>query len=373
MPPIPRRLGARVLTVGACAVASTLTLLVTTATPAAADTGRVYALGKAAELGSPATGEALVGIAPIPTGTGYWTASSTGAVRPFGDAPDLGSSTRAGVVDIAATHTGRGYWLTFADGDVKAFGNAAHAGSMRGKALNSPIVGITATPSGGGYWLVAADGGIFSFGDARYLGSMGGSRLNSPITGIAATPTGKGYWMVAEDGGVFSFGDAPFRGSVSTGGVTAIAASPRGFGYWIVGGNGDIHRFGDAPEIGDVTTAATVVDLAPRPQRDGYWLATGALHAAQASTYRAAAGDPPDSDFDRLAQCESSGNWASRGGNYEDGLQFMNSTWLGYGGGEFARHAYDATREQQIEIGRRLWRDKGWSPWPHCSRAVGLR
>ena len=30
-------------------------------------------------------------------------------------------------------------------------------------------------------------------------------------------------------------------------------------------------------------------------------------------------------------------------------------------------------REQQIEIARRVWRDQGWSAWPHCSRALGYR
>jgi hypothetical protein len=199
---------------------------------------------------------------------------------------------------------------------------------------------------------------------------MGGTTLVAPITGIAATPSGDGYWMAAGDGGVFSFGDAEFEGVAPGAGVTAIAAAPRGLGYWLVAENGNVHAFGDANELADVRTTATVVDIAARPQLDGYWLATGAA-AEQVPSYRAAAGDPPDADFDRLAHCESSGNWAARG-SYEGGLQFMNSTWLGYGGGEFAPHAYDATREQQIEIGRRLWRERGWSPWPHCSEAMGL-
>jgi len=372
MPPIPRRLGARALA-GASAVL-TAGLLALSPTPADAlrtDVGRVYAFGGARDLGFP--NDPLVGLAAIPTGTGYWTVTSAGAVRNHGDAPALGSARRPGVVDIAGAHAGRGYSLVHGDGTVETFGDAAHHGDMAGKALNSPIVGIAVTPTGDGYWLAAADGGIFSFGDARFLGSMGGSPLVAPITGIAATPTGKGYWLAAADGGVFSFGDAEFRGSVSTGGITAIAGSPTGIGYWLVGGDGDVHAFGAAPELGDLSTTAEVVDLAPRPQRDGYWLATGDERAGTAGTYRAAAGDPPDSDFDRLAQCESSGNWGARGNGYEGGLQFLNSTWHGYGGGEFAQHAYDASREQQIEIARRVWRDRGWSPWPHCSRAVGLR
>jgi hypothetical protein len=148
-----------------------------------------------------------------------------------------------------------------------------------------------------------------------------------------------------------------------------MAAAPHGMGYWLVTATGDVHRFGDAADLGDLQTSATVIDLAPRPQADGYWMATG---DARPTTYQAASGDPSDADFDRLAQCESSGNWGARG-SYEGGLQFLNSTWLGYGGGEFATHAYDASRLQQIEIGRRVWRDKGWSAWPSCSRQIGYR
>ena len=374
MPPIPSPLPARArvrrVLVAAGIGAISLGLGAGPAIPpAAADTGRVYAFGKALDHGAPA--DALAGIAAIPSGTGYWTLSPAGAVSAFGDAPDLGSASRAGAVDIAAAHAGRGYWVAFADGGVLAFGDSAFHGSMGGKPLNSPIVGMAATPTGKGYWLVAADGGIFAFGDAKFLGSTGDINLAAPITGMAATPTGKGYWFVAEDGGVFSFGDAQFRGSVSTGGITSMAAAPRGSGYWLVAASGAVHPFGDAPDLGDLTTGASVADITARPQVDGFWLATGDAPQPETS-YRAAAGDPPDSDFDRLAQCESSGNWSARG-TYEGGLQFANSTWIGYGGGSFAAHAYDATREQQIEIGRRLWRERGWEPWPHCSRAVGLR
>ena len=36
----------------------------------------------------------------------------------------------------------------------------------------------------------------------------------------------------------------------------------------------------------------------------------------------------------RIAQCESTGNWHINTGNgYYGGLQFLTSTWLGYGGG----------------------------------------
>jgi hypothetical protein len=367
--PLPARARARrfLAATGACILG--LGLLWPAAPAGAADEGRVYGFGQAIHHGSP--GEPVAGVAATPTGGGYWTVTQGGAVRAFGDATGLGSGA-AGTVDITAARSGRGFWLAEADGGVRAFGGSTFHGSMGGKPLNSPIVGIAATPSGGGYWLVASDGGIFSFGDARFLGSMGGTPLAAPVTGIASTPSGKGYWMVAEDGGIFSFGDAGFRGAFSGGGVTSMAAAPKGMGYWLVTASGNVVSFGDAPDVGDLNTAATVVDITPRPQVDGFWLATGGARQGE-TTYRSAAGEPSDADFDKLAQCESGGNWSANGGSYEGGLQFMNSTWIGYGGGEFAGHAYDATRLEQIEIGRRVWRERGWEPWPHCSRAVGLR
>lgn len=76
--------------------------------------------------------------------------------------------------------------------------------------------------------------------------------------------------------------------------------------------------------------------------------------------------------FDRLSMCESTGNWSIDVGLYEGGLQFLNSTWLAYGGGEFAPHAYQATREEQIYVANKLQNVTGWrSSWPACSAKFG--
>lgn len=97
-------------------------------------------------------------------------------------------------------------------------------------------------------------------------------------------------------------------------------------------------------------------------------LAAGAL-AVAAPTAMAA----PDSDWDRLAQCESGGNWAINTGNgYHGGLQFHPQTWAGHGGGEFAPTANQATREQQIAVAERVLASQGWGAWPACSSALGL-
>jgi hypothetical protein len=83
-------------------------------------------------------------------------------------------------------------------------------------------------------------------------------------------------------------------------------------------------------------------------------------------------GEPPDSDFDRLARCESSGRWQLNSGNgYYGGLQFSPSTWRGLGGR--AGLPSEHPREHQIEVARKEWRRNGWRAWPHCSRQLGLR
>jgi hypothetical protein len=76
----------------------------------------------------------------------------------------------------------------------------------------------------------------------------------------------------------------------------------------------------------------------------------------------------------QLAQCESGGNWASTRGMYEGGLQFSNGTWLAYGGGAYAQHAYDAAPAQQIAIAEKVLRAAGgrFTDWPGCRAHLGL-
>ena len=77
------------------------------------------------------------------------------------------------------------------------------------------------------------------------------------------------------------------------------------------------------------------------------------------------------STWDRLAQCESSGNWAINTGNgFSGGLQFTPGTWRAFGGVGVAHHA---SREQQIAVAERVLAEQGWGAWPACSRKLGLR
>jgi uncharacterized protein YabE (DUF348 family) len=77
--------------------------------------------------------------------------------------------------------------------------------------------------------------------------------------------------------------------------------------------------------------------------------------------------------WDRIAQCESGGNWSIDSGNgYYGGLQFSSGTWLGYGGGAYAPTANLASRDDQIAIGERVQHAQGWGAWPVCSREAGV-
>ena len=86
------------------------------------------------------------------------------------------------------------------------------------------------------------------------------------------------------------------------------------------------------------------------------------------------AGPARQNPWDRVAQCESGGNWNINTGNgYYGGLQFSPRTWQAYGGGAFAGTADHATRSQQIAIAEKVLRAQGWNAWPTCSRKAGLR
>ncbi len=68
--------------------------------------------------------------------------------------------------------------------------------------------------------------------------------------------------------------------------------------------------------------------------------------------------------WDRIAQCESGGNWSINTGNgYYGGLQFDSGTWLSAGGGKYAARADLASRAQQITIANALYASRGLSPW----------
>jgi hypothetical protein len=77
--------------------------------------------------------------------------------------------------------------------------------------------------------------------------------------------------------------------------------------------------------------------------------------------------------WDRVAKCESGGNWKINTGNgFYGGLQFAAGTWKGHGGKTYASQAHQATKAEQIAIARRVLAGQGAGAWPTCGRRAGL-
>ncbi len=77
--------------------------------------------------------------------------------------------------------------------------------------------------------------------------------------------------------------------------------------------------------------------------------------------------------WDRVAACESGGNWAiSTGNGYYGGLQFSGQTWRAFGGNRYATSANRASKATQIGVARRVLAAQGPGAWPVCSRRAGL-
>ncbi|MGC0418516.1 transglycosylase family protein [Embleya sp. AB8] len=77
--------------------------------------------------------------------------------------------------------------------------------------------------------------------------------------------------------------------------------------------------------------------------------------------------------WDKVAQCESTGNWQINTGNgFYGGLQFTQSTWHEFGGTQYATRADQATKGQQIAIAEKVLKSQGPGAWPVCSVKAGL-
>ena len=64
--------------------------------------------------------------------------------------------------------------------------------------------------------------------------------------------------------------------------------------------------------------------------------------------------------WDRVAACESGGNWSINTGNgYYGGLQFSRSTWTSFGGGRYASRADLASKGEQILVAQRVLKSQG--------------
>lgn len=101
------------------------------------------------------------------------------------------------------------------------------------------------------------------------------------------------------------------------------------------------------------------------------FIATGA--AAGVAMAAGTASAAPADVWDRVAACESGGNWKVNTGNgFQGGLQFTPSTWKAFGGTKYAPYAHQATKAQQIAVAERVLDGQGPGAWPVCSKKAGL-
>ncbi|MFD9624088.1 transglycosylase family protein [Streptomyces virginiae] len=102
-------------------------------------------------------------------------------------------------------------------------------------------------------------------------------------------------------------------------------------------------------------------------------LTSGTIVPAALGIGSSAASAAEAATWDRVASCESSGNWSIDTGNgLYGGLQFAPGTWADFGGHQYASNAHLATKEQQIEIAEKVLATQGPGAWPVCSVKAGL-
>ncbi|MFH8753538.1 transglycosylase family protein [Streptomyces rimosus] len=101
----------------------------------------------------------------------------------------------------------------------------------------------------------------------------------------------------------------------------------------------------------------------------------GAALIAPLALVAATAGPAQAADagvWDRIARCESGGNWHINTGNgFSGGLQFTHGTWRAHGGTAYAPTAAQASRAQQIAVASRVQANQGWGAWPTCAARAG--
>lgn len=74
--------------------------------------------------------------------------------------------------------------------------------------------------------------------------------------------------------------------------------------------------------------------------------------------------------WDRVAECESGGDWQINTGNgYYGGVQFALGSWRAVGG---SGYPHQASKQEQIKRAELLLDRQGWGAWPACSSKLGL-
>jgi len=97
---------------------------------------------------------------------------------------------------------------------------------------------------------------------------------------------------------------------------------------------------------------------------------TGSFVAADVALIASSASAATADDFYRLRVCESGNNYRINTGNgFYGAYQFDRGTWNGLG---YPGRADQAAPATQDAAAAKLQSQRGWSPWPACSRKLGL-
>jgi hypothetical protein len=150
----------------------------------------------------------------------------------------------------------------------------------------------------------------------------------------------------------------------------------------VLGGVGALAGIASASDEPKQPTPAPVLRRAPVAVEPSLVAASAAVQAGNEERYNvavlehtaaqhAATNASRDSMWDRIAACETQGNWSMRGPSFSGGVGFSNAAWSSWGGSEFAPNAGQATREQQIIVAERIRAAVGLGAWG-CAKRLGL-
>ncbi len=101
-------------------------------------------------------------------------------------------------------------------------------------------------------------------------------------------------------------------------------------------------------------------------QRASVAAVAGAIVTAPITISAGNASAATGAQWDKVAYCESRGNWKINTGNgFYGGLQFTLQTWRAFGGKGMP---HDASRAEQIRVAERTLKGQGKGAWPVCGQ-----
>ncbi len=174
---------------------------------------------------------------------------------------------------------------------------------------------------------------------ALYMATVGESEGVPTFTpdNPPSAPVPARYREVAADGGVFAFGGASFDGSAGgqtlSAPVVDSAPTPDGDGYWVASSDGGVFTYGDAPFYGSLAGAGAppVVGITPTDDGRGYWLVTrnGGVYTFGDATFHGALSGYRGAPIVGMVPDRATGGYwlvGADGGVFSFGAPFFGST-----------------------------------------------